>query len=178
MDRGGLCYLSRGGDNVPPEQESEEHGVKSLQELQDIEAIRELRVKYSHFFDGLKIDELMGLLTEDVVFEFSKRQGGDWVGHETIRKNFRRHMVGKEPFEMMHATTNHLVELTGPDSARGRCYLIDLNLADRNPNPILLFGVYDDLYRKEGERWLIHRTRVDFLWPHRRILEPRAEAEE
>ena len=66
-----------------------------------------------------------------------------------------------------------MVELTGPDTAKGRCYLIDLNLEDANENPLYLFGVYDDLYKKVDGRWLIYRTRIDFLWPTRNIMEPR-----
>jgi len=148
--------------------------VKTLQDLLDIEEIKNLRILYSHYFDGQEIDKLMGLLTEDVVCEFGPEYGGDWVGHETIRKNFLGYMEGEgQPWSVMHAITNHIIELTGPDTARGRCYLLDLNLADADQNPVFLVGVYDDLYRKVDGRWLIDRTRIDFLWPDRHIMESR-----
>jgi len=148
--------------------------VKTLQDLLDVEEIRNLRILYSHYFDGQEIDKLMGLLTEDVVCEFGPEYGGNWVGHETIRKNFLSYMDREgQPWSVMHAITNHIIELTGPDTAGGRCYLLDLNLADANTNPLFLFGVYDDLYRKVDGHWLIHRTRIDFLWPDRHIMESR-----
>jgi hypothetical protein len=116
----------------------------------------------------------MGLLTDDVVCEFGPEYGGDWVGHETIRKNFLGYMESEgQPWSVMHAITNHIIELTGPGTAKGRCYLIDLNLADADTNPLFLVGVYDDLYRKVDGRWLIDRTRIDFLWPDRHIMESR-----
>ena len=34
-------------------------------------------------------------------------------------------------------------------------------------NPLILFGVYDDVYKKVDGRWKIWRTRIDFLWPKR-----------
>ena len=148
--------------------------MKTLQDLLDIEEIKNLRILYSHYFDGQEIDKLMGLLTEDVVCEFGPEYGGDWVGHETIRKNFLGYMESEgQPWSVMHAITNHIIELTGPDTARGRCYLLDLNLADADQNPVFLVGVYDDLYRKVDGRWLIDRTRIDFLWPDRYIMESR-----
>ena len=49
----------------------------------------------------------------------------------------------------------------------------DLNLADGNENPLFLFGVYDDLYKKVDGEWLIDRTRIDFLWPTRHITDAR-----
>ncbi len=148
--------------------------MNTLQDLLVVEEIKNLRILYSHYFDGQEIDKLMGLLTEDVVCEFGPEYGGDWVGHETIRKNFLGYMDREgQPWSVMHAITNHIIELTGQDTAKGRCYLLDLNLADANPNPLFLFGVYDDLYRKVDGRWLIDRTRIDFLWPDRHIMESR-----
>ncbi len=45
------------------------------------------------------------------------------------------------------------------------CMLADaVRCAD---NPLALFGVYDDVYRKVDGKWLIARTRIDFLWPNR-----------
>jgi ketosteroid isomerase-like protein len=148
--------------------------VKTLQDLLDVEEIKNLRTLYSHYFDGQEIDKLMGLFTEDVICEFGPEYGGNWVGHETIRKNFLGYMENEgQPWSVMHAITNHIIELTGPDTARGRCYLLDLNLTDADQNPLFLVGVYDDLYRKADGRWLIDRTRIDFLWPDRHIMESR-----
>ena len=52
-------------------------------------------------------------------------------------------------------------------STNGRWYLLDLRTAEGAENPLILFGIYDDVYKKVDGQWLIHRTRIDFLWPKR-----------
>jgi hypothetical protein len=149
--------------------------VNAIEELLDIEAIKNIRVMYSHYFDGHEMDKLVELFTEDAVCEFGPKYGGDWVGRETMRENFQHYADGEgPPWSVMHATTNPVVRLTGPDTAEGRCYLIDMSAAEGIENPVILLGIYDDLYRKIDGRWLIERTRIDFLWPNRYILEDRA----
>jgi len=148
--------------------------VTTIEQLLDIHEIKNLRILYSAYFDAQEIDKLMGLLAPDVLCEFGPEYGGNWEGHETIRANFLSYMEREgQPWSVMHAITNHIIELTGPDTAKGRCYLLDLNLADANPDPLFLFGVYDDIYKKVDGNWLFYRTRIDFLWPTRYIMDPR-----
>jgi hypothetical protein len=73
----------------------------------------------------------------------------------------------------MHAVTNPWIRLIDEETAHGRWYLLDLNTTEGAENPLILFGVYDDVYKKVAGRWLIHRTRIDFLWPRREVHEPR-----
>lgn len=148
--------------------------MTTLEELLEIEEIRKLRVLYSHYFDGRDLDGLAGLFTEDAVCEFGPDFGGDWVGRETIRENYAkvhaRH--GGVAHSFMHAVTNPWIEITSPDRARGRCYLLDINTTvPRGENPLTLLGIYVDDYLKVGGRWYIDRTRIDFLWPDRRVAE-------
>jgi len=148
--------------------------VTTIEQLLDIHEIKNLRILYSAYFDAQEIDKLMGLLAPDVLCEFGPEYGGNWEGHETIRAKFLSYMEREgQPWSVMHAITNHIIELTGPDTAKGRCYLLDLNLADANPDPLFLFGVYDDIYKKVDGNWLFYRTRIDFLWPTRYIMDPR-----
>jgi len=148
--------------------------MTTIENLIDIHEIKNLRILYSAYFDAQEIDKLMGLLAPDVLCEFGPEYGGNWEGHETIRAKFLSYMEREgQPWSVMHAITNHIIELTGPDTAKGRCYLLDLNLADGNPDPLFLFGVYDDLYKKVDGNWLIYRTRIDFLWPTRHIMDAR-----
>lgn len=150
--------------------------MTTIEDLLNIHEIKNLRILYSKYFDEQKIDELMGLFTPDAVCEFGPEYGGNWIGTETIRANYLPYMEqDKESYRVLHSITNHLVELTGPDSAKGRCYLIDLNFEEGQKNPLYLFGAYDDIYRKIDGRWLLHRTRIDFFWPTRHIMEPRSE---
>lgn len=144
----------------------------TVEELLDIEEIRQLRSLYSHYFDGREVDNLANLFTEDAVCEFGPNYGGDWVGRDTIRANYARQHERTEGLThaFLHSVTNPWVELTGSDTARGRCYLLDINTRMApGENPLMLLGVYVDDYRKVEGRWYIERTRIDFLWPNRDV---------
>ena len=142
-------------------------GVKppTIEEHLEIEAIKQLRVLYSQLFDSHRTDEMAMLFTEDAVCEFSDDLPyGDWVGRDEIRRQYKE-VAGHSPrpFSFMHATTNGWVQLTGPDSATGSWFLLDLGMGD-NPNPVGLLGVYNDVYKKVDGEWFIHRTRIDHIW--------------
>ncbi len=144
----------------------------NVDQLLAIEEIRRLRILYSHHYDGQDLDALVDLFTDDAVCEFGAHFGGDWVGKGQIRENFGKWSLGEgEPFEIMHAVANHWVELTGPDTARGRSYLLDLRTKVGVENPLVLFGIYDDDYKQVDGAWKFHRTRIDFLWPGRHVGE-------
>lgn len=136
--------------------------------LLEKEAIKELRIQYSHCFDGKDLDGLVDLFTDDAICEFGPDYGGDWVGKAQIRANYSAftHAPGPE-FGVMHATTNPSIRLIDDETANGRWYLLDLRTTEGVDNPLILFGVYDDVYKKVDGRWKIWRTRIDFLWPKR-----------
>ena len=148
--------------------------MNAVDELVEIETIKQLRIQYSHYFDGQDVDALADLYTEDAVCEFGPDYGGDWVGKETIRANFDQWSHGEgKPYSVLHAVTNPLIRLIDEKTAHGRWYLMDLRTTEGVENPLILFGIYDDVYHKVFGRWLIHRTRIDFLWPKRSVGEPR-----
>ena len=91
---------------------------------------------YSHLFDSHRTDDMAMIFTEDAVCEFSDDLPyGDWVGRDEIRKQYKEVAShSTKPFSYMHATTNGWVELTGPDSATGSWFLLDLGMGD-NPQP-------------------------------------------
>lgn len=133
----------------------------AIEDLVEIEAIKNLRHLYSHYFDGKLLDELVGLFSEDAVCEFGPAFGGDWAEREG------------EPYGVLHAVTNPWIRLVDAETAHGRWYLLDLNTSEGAPNPLLLFGIYDDVYKKCDGQWRIYRTRIDFLWPRRDYRGPR-----
>lgn len=148
--------------------------MSPIEELLELEAIRKLRVLYSHYFDGKRLDDLVGLFADDAVCEFGADFGGDWVGKDVIRTNFARFIQTEgPPHGVMHAVTNPMVRLVDDVTAHGRCYLLDLNTTEGAANPLILFGIYDDLYRKIDGHWKFERTRIDFLWPKRSYVGPR-----
>lgn len=142
----------------------------TIDELLDKENIKELRIMYSHHFDGKNIDGLVDLFTEDAVCEFGPDYGGDWVGIAQIRKNFSTYAESEGlPFAVLHAVTNPWIRLIDETTANGRWYLHDLFTAEGQDNPLGIYGIYDDVYHKVDGEWKIHRTRIDFLWPKRQF---------
>ncbi len=147
--------------------------VQKLKGLLEMEEIRKVRMLYSQLMDSSRIDELADLFTEDGLCEFGPY--GQWEGRETIRKNFKEvegSHHGDTTFFAMHNTCDHWVELTGPDTAVGRSYLIDVvTQTPKEEQPIVWFGLYDEDYAKVDGQWLIKRCSLQFLWPERHLTE-------
>ena len=144
--------------------------MKTPEQLSDLAEIRDLRVKYCHYYDGGDVDSLASIWAEDAVCDFGEAFGGAWVGRETIAKNFGDIWAGDtKPFSFFHAVTNHLIELTGADTAKARTYLLQLGLGADVEQPVGTIGIYDDDYARVDGVWLIARARLDFLWPNRSI---------
>lgn len=143
----------------------------TLEDLLDVERIRKLRIQYSYYLDAGEIDLLVALFTEDAVCEFGPF--GVWTGLATISENYHRvmaPMIEKGPFHSLHANTNHWVEITGPDTAVGRLYLIDLAFAGQpEANPIVWLGAYDEAYARVAGEWRIQRSSLQFMWPQRHV---------
>ena len=143
----------------------------TIDELLEIEAIKQMRYLYSHYYDGNMLDELVSLFTDDAVCEYGEAFGGDWVGKEQIRARYHDFLYGSQRLahSQMHAVTNPWIRLGDHDDAHGRWYQLNLNVAEGVENPLNLVGIYDDVYRKVDGQWKIHRTRIDFLWPRREL---------
>jgi hypothetical protein len=148
----------------------------TIDDLLALEEIRNLRIGYAAYMDSLDADALAALFTEDAVCEFGSY--GTWAGRPTIHDNYKSVMAQiVRPRDVMHIVTNPWVQLTGPDTARGRWYLIEM-LPTQHPetgltapggssNPLFYLGLYEDAYRKTDGRWLIARVKLHFLWPQR-----------
>ncbi|MBH9313573.1 nuclear transport factor 2 family protein [Pseudomonas aeruginosa] len=142
----------------------------AIQRMADLEAIRSLRIRYSHYLDGNHMDELAALFAPDALCDAGR---GLWQGREQIRAGlsaafeaYDHDVEGSYPF--LHAVTNHWIEFLDADTAQGRCYLIDLEtMSKRERDPWLLLGSYADEYRRVDGRWFITRTRLDSFWPER-----------
>lgn len=145
----------------------------TIEDLLDIERIRKLRVLYSYYLDAAELDSLMGLFADDAVCEFGPF--GVWTGKTMIAENYARvmgPMFEKGPFHSLHANTNHWVEITGPDTALGRLYLIDLALdGDPSVNPMVWLGAYDEAYSRVAGQWKLQRSSLQFMWPQRHLTE-------
>ncbi len=152
----------------------------TLEDLVEIESIKQVRYLYSHYYDGNRLDDLVSLFTEDAVCEFGEGFGGNWVGKAHIRERYHDflHGSGREVHSQMHAVTNPWIRILSDEEAYGRWYQLNLNVAEGAENPLTLFGIYDDVYKKEDGEWKIHRTRIDFLWPRRQFYGLRDEVQD
>lgn len=141
--------------------------MKELRELLEKEKIRKLKMLYSHLMDSGQIDALADIFTEDAVCQFGPEYG-TWEGRENIRANYHGVFDAQEQFSAMHHITNHYIDLTGADTAKGRSYLLDVvTTAPADGQPIVWFGLYDEEYRKVDGNWLISKCSLQFLWPQR-----------
>ena len=144
--------------------------ISELRELLEKEKIRKLKHLYSHLMDSGQIDALADIFTEDAVCEFGPEYG-NWEGRETIRANYHGVFDGQIPFNVMHHITNHYVEITGPNTANGRSYLLDVATSvESKEQPIVWFGLYDEDYRKVESEWKISKCSLQFLWPQRMTM--------
>ena len=149
----------------------------TIQALFDREEIRNLRTLYAHHLDSNNIAALDQVFSADAVVEVTV---GKMEGLAAIRsglseafKLFDRDHHGSYP--CLHAIVNHWIKLTGPDTAEGRCYLIDFETASKpDPNPLLLLGLYADEYRRIDGQWRITRTCLEVVWPQRNDTSERA----
>jgi hypothetical protein len=149
----------------------------TIDELLEMEAIKQIRYLYSHYYDGNRLEDLVDLFTDDAICEFGPNFGGDWVGKEQIRERYHEFLYGsgRAVHSQMHAVTNPWIRLLDNDKALGRWYQLNLNVSEGAENPLTLFGIYDDVYKKVDGEWKIHRTRIDFLWPKREFYGLRDE---
>jgi len=144
----------------------------TLEELTAREAIRQLRVDYSTAFDTMDEDLVRRNFVDDVVCDYPDR----YEGVEAVLGLFREHWKHlRAPLETLHYVANHSIEITGPDSARGHCLLLDLVTRQHEgsaivtqggaANPLLLIGRYDDEYVRVDGRWKFARIALRILWP-------------
>ena len=145
----------------------------TIDDLLDIESIKHLRALGSKYLDSGDLEALVDLYTEDAVCEFGPY--GSWHGRDTFLANFAE---AEAPFyksgyfSNLHVVTNHVVELTGPDTASGLVYLLDFVAGDmmrEGGNPLYWLGVYDEQYRRGDGGWRISRQSLNFVWPQRML---------
>ena len=153
-------------DQLTPEE------VAEARRLLEIEKIRKTKLLYSQLMDSRDIDALKEIFAEDAICDFGPY--GSWTGKQAIYEGYKavfstdESINAQEKYGGFHVTTNQWVELTGPDSAVSRTYLIDtVHQPDPRTNPIIWLGLYDEDYVKTDGKWLIKRCTLQYLWPQR-----------
>ena len=132
-----------------------------IQQLLDLEAIKQLRYSFSWYLETSDPDALADLFTKDAVIDVGP--WGRMEGQDAIRKGYGRAYKGQDPLTAMHAVTNPRIRLDG-DRATGKWYLLDLVLGPGDESPLKVVGIYDEDYVKVDGEWKMARLTLEFLW--------------
>jgi uncharacterized protein (TIGR02246 family) len=125
-----------------------------LQEVIDREAIRTLPVRYCHCVWQKDLDGYVNLFTEDG--SFVPDSGLPHAqGHAELRKIVGGGLETLKPRPFIH---NHVIELLGPDRAKGTCY-VEVRML-RDGKKWLMTGWYDDEYAKIDGEWKFKSRKI------------------
>ena len=119
-----------------------------LQEVVDREEIRTLPLRYCHTVWQKNADEYANLFTEDGSFGTNDPTLPRAQGRAALRSMIAGQMETSKPRPFIH---NHVVELLGPDRAKGTCYA-EVRLL-RDGKKWLMTGWYNDEYAKVNGEW-------------------------
>jgi hypothetical protein len=158
----------KGGNSMAADLEARVRELESaVRELNDREALRDLRYRYHEYINEGKFANIVDLFTDDGELEFGPL--GKAKGKDGILGFFKRlgpPSPGTPSGNSPHFTFvkqyihNHVVEIHG-DRAKGFSYLEAR--PSINGEAHMVAGKYDDEYLKVGGRWRF--TRMTFT-PH------------
>ena len=128
----------------------------SIQEVIDREAIRTLPVRYCHCVWQKDVDGWANLFSEDGAISATDPSLPGAQGREALRKMISSGLDTSKPRPFIH---NHVVELLGPDRAKGTCY-VEVRLL-RDGKKHYMTGWYDDEYVKIAGEWKFKSRRIN-----------------
>lgn len=135
-----------------------------LQVLEDVEAIRRLKIRYAELCDdGFDPDALVSLFTVDGSWDAG--EFGRFTGPAEMRAYWSE-TAGVTQFAL-HYMANHFVDVEpGGSDATGRCYL--LGTATREEKAYWMAVRYEERYRKVDGLWLFAemKLRPAFMTPY------------
>ena len=136
-----------------------------VQRLEDIEAIRRLKIRYARLCDAQYDPEgLAALFTDDAVWDGGS-DFGVYQGKQAIRAFFAG--VSKQITFALHYMIGHAIDIApSGNEASGIWYLcVPATMSGR---AVWLAATYDDRYRKVGGQWLFSQVKVTvaFMTPY------------
>jgi hypothetical protein len=118
-----------------------------VHQLADIEAIKQLKARYCLLLDAQEWDGLRALFTDEAVFSVGS---GDYPDPDAFIANLAENLTGESH---VHVLLNPIIELLGPDSARGLW-------AFNNRGAL---GHYQDRYERGPDGWRISATTMTWI---------------
>jgi ketosteroid isomerase-like protein len=130
--------------------------AQRITRLEDIEAIKQLKVRYSHICDDLhNPDTIASVFAEDAIWESA--DFGRAQGHQEIRDLFQQF---RDTFTFsQHNMTNPIIEVDG-DRATGIWYISGPWTHAENNHAIWMMARYDDDYVKIDGEWKYQHLRA------------------
>jgi SnoaL-like protein len=127
-----------------------------IQEVIDREAIRTLPVRYCHCVWQKDLEGYVNLFSDDGSISTTDPGLPRAEGRQGLRKMIADGLDTMKPRPFIH---NHVVELLGPDRAKGTCY-VEVRLV-RDGKRQLMSGWYDDEYVKVGGEWKFKSRKIN-----------------
>ena len=148
-----------------------------LQELAEIEAIKQLKARYQRAVDTKDWDLMRSVLAPDAKSVYSDGKHA-FEGREAIVEFLADpHGLGNTDVVSMHHAHTPEIEITGEATAKGKWYLEDFVISalpsDGAPNGTVLHGtgIYIDQYVKLDGEWLLQETGYERIFED---IQPRA----
>lgn len=114
--------------------------------------------RYALSIDRYDPDVVLSVFTSDATLDHSPCGYPKSVGHDEIAEYFapRKTRVRRS----MHFMSNHLVDITGPDSATGSSYVHAIGPGPDGGAPVTAaLAINEDVYRRTTDGWKIaHRV--------------------
>lgn len=140
----------------------------ALVELQERAAIDTLIKRADRGLDVADIEMFTSSFTEDAVLQMNENvytgraEIEGLVAGRAASRDARLRGEGDPNTQLYRVTTNSIVELTGPDTARHTAYVVVVGHTT-NETHLSSSGTYDDRLVKRDGRWLIENRRADTL---------------
>jgi ketosteroid isomerase-like protein len=139
-------------------------GSRSLEErlqvLEDVEAIKKLKARYTLAVDARDAEGVVSLFTADGVWDGGSF--GRYEGKDAVRSFFRS--VPERLSFFVHYVSNPLIEIDG-DRATGSWYLLEPCTFAEGNQPVWGSARYEERYRRVGGEWKFEEMRlVSLFW--------------
>jgi len=145
--------------SIEPATESQEASLQAaVQELRDIEAIKQLKARYCYLVDERRWEELAQLWTEDAVGDYDF--GLVFHGRDAVMEGFFHGPTVTAASFFVHMVHNPIVNVAG-DSATGQWYLTAQS-ASQAGQAMWVMGRYQDEFRRVGGEWKIKSLKFEY----------------
>ena len=145
----------------------------TLQQLSDLEDIRQLKARYFRCIDTGAESELATLFTDDVAIDL---KGGGY----RLQVNGRADMVDfigssfNSDIVAMHHGHTPEIAFVGADEAKGTWYLQDRFIDSHRGTDTVGSSLYYDTYRRTAEGWKIAASEYERVYEEVRPIDPAA----